>query len=85
MSVIRKFFNLVYIRKRQVPFCAQQVGSSSATAGDEQLDSITRRHIVNELRRTTGDANTAAVHKIGTVVVDFSIDCIFINLSIAII
>lgn len=64
MSIIRKFKNnLVYIRKRQVPF-RQEIELSSA--GDEQVDSITRRHIVNELRRTTGDAN-AVNNRIGTV------------------
>lgn len=47
-------FAQVY-RKRQVPFRVQEIAPSSlATTDDEQLDSITRHHIINELRRTTG-------------------------------
>lgn len=53
-SILRKFtIQLAYVcRKKQVPFRAQEASSSGTD--DEQLDSVTRHHIINELRRTTG-------------------------------
>ena len=42
-------------RKRQVPFRAQEIVPPDLTnADEEQLDCVTRHHIINELRRTTG-------------------------------
>ena len=67
-SIITLFTSTLTLRKRQVPFRAQEMGLTSTD--DEQLGSITRRHIVNELRRTTGNSSkNNEVNTTGTLVV----------------
>ena len=57
LAIQLAYFACVY-RKRQVPFRAPEITPSGlATTDDEQLDSITRYHIINELRRTTGSTS----------------------------
>jgi len=61
-------------RKRRVPFRDQEITRPPAAglaAADEQLDSITRHHIINELCRTTGATriNNGMNNTIGTLIV----------------
>lgn len=48
------YFSYIF-RKRHIPFRpTQELTPAGLAATDEQLDSVTRHHIINELRRTTG-------------------------------